>query len=348
LKLREVNKVTITILTDNSTDLLLPNSAHAIRPALTKNEKFNLPLPIAEHGFSALIKISAKSKENEDETNSSKKLRNNKNNTLLFDAGSSQNGVIHNADIFGVDFAMIDAVILSHGHFDHFEGMANILKRISVSRRTSAGIDLFVHPDAFLKRWEVYNDGNRAQMPYLDEEHLKKLGAVIHKRTYLTFLPSCESPSLLITGEIPRETTFEKGFPFQYREDRIGNKTTLVPDPLVRDDQAVVVNVKKKGLVILTGCGHSGIINTVNYAKKVTEVNKVHAVIGGFHLPADGGIYEDAIEPTLEDLQKIDPDYLVPCHCTGWKAANRIIDIMPEKYLQSSVGTVFSFECTLT
>jgi 7,8-dihydropterin-6-yl-methyl-4-(beta-D-ribofuranosyl)aminobenzene 5'-phosphate synthase len=95
--------------------------------------------------------------------------------------------------------------------------------------------------------------------------------------------------------------------------------------------------------VILTGCGHSGIINTINYAKKVTEVNNVHAVVGGFHLPADGGIYEEAIEPTLEDLQKIDPDYLVPCHCTGWKAANRIIDIMPEKYLQSSVGTVFSF-----
>ena len=343
MKLQEIAKVTITILTDNSTDLLLSNSIHATRPPLTKNEKFNLPLPIAEHGFSALIKINIHGKENEDKTNVSKKLRNYKNNTLLFDAGPSQNGVIHNADIFGVDFALIDGVILSHGHFDHFEGLANILKRISSSKRTSAGIDLFVHPHAFLKRWEVYNDGKRAQMPYLDSEYLQKLGAVIHKRTGLTFLPSCESPSLLVTGEIPRETSFEKGFPFQYAENRIGNKTTLVPDPLVRDDQAVVVNVKKKGLVILTGCGHSGIINTINYAKKVTEVNNVHAVVGGFHHPADGGIYEEAIEPTLEDLQKIDPDYLVPCHCTGWKAANRIIDIMPEKYLQSSLGTVFSF-----
>ncbi|MGV8106540.1 MAG: hypothetical protein ACP5OH_02080 [Nitrososphaerota archaeon] len=104
MKLQEVNKITITILMDNSTDLLVPNSIHAIRPALTKNEKFNLPLPIAEHGFSALIKISAHSKENEDETNVSKKLRNNKNNTLLFDVGPSQNGVIHNADIFGGDY----------------------------------------------------------------------------------------------------------------------------------------------------------------------------------------------------------------------------------------------------
>ncbi|HJR85337.1 MAG TPA: MBL fold metallo-hydrolase [Nitrososphaeraceae archaeon] len=104
-----------------------------------------------------------------------------------------------------------------------------------------------------------------------------------------------------------------------------------------------MVNVKEKGLVILTGCGHSGIINTINYAMKVTKVNKVHAVVGGFHLPADGGIYEKAIEPTLEELQKIDPDFVVPCHCTGWKAAHRIIELMPEKCLQSSVGTVFSF-----
>ena len=93
----------------------------------------------------------------------------------------------------------------------------------------------------------------------------------------------------------------------------------------------------------MTACGHSGIVNTINYAKKVTETDKVYAVLGGFHLAADGGIYEEAIEPTLNELLKIDPDYIVPCHCTGWKTANRIIETMPEKYLQSSVGTIFSF-----
>ena len=180
-------------------------------------------------------------------------------------------------------------------------------------------------------------------MPFLDEGHLKELGALIHKRTGITFLPSDESPSLLVTGEIPRKTSFEKGFPFQYVENQSGNETRLIPDPLVRDDQAIVVNVKDKGLVILTACGHSGIVNTISYAKKVTKTDKVHAVLGGFHLPADGGIFEEAIEPTLKELEKIDPDYIVPCHCTGWKAANRIIETMPEKYLQSSVGTIFSF-----
>ena len=104
-----------------------------------------------------------------------------------------------------------------------------------------------------------------------------------------------------------------------------------------------MVNVRNRGLVILTGCGHAGIINTIDYAKKVTKIDKVYAVLGGFHLPADGGLYEEAIEPTLKELQKKDPDYIVPCHCTGWKAANRIIETMPEKFLQSSVGTVFTF-----
>ncbi|MGH9980644.1 MAG: MBL fold metallo-hydrolase, partial [Nitrososphaeraceae archaeon] len=87
----------------------------------------------------------------------------------------------------------------------------------------------------------------------------------------------------------------------------------------------------------------AGIINTIDYAKKVTGIDKVYAVLGGFHLPADGGIYEEAIEPTVKELLSIDPDYIVPCHCTGWKATNRIIETMPKKFLQSSVGTVFTF-----
>ncbi|HTH22002.1 MAG TPA: MBL fold metallo-hydrolase [Nitrososphaeraceae archaeon] len=344
MTLQEIDKVSVTILMDNSTDLLLTNSIHANRPQLTTNEKFLLPLPIAEHGFSALVDIVVHSEEKKEKNNMGKKIKYKNNNSIfLFDAGPSEDGVIHNADIFGIDFDRIDGVILSHGHFDHFTGLANILRKISLSRPKSTGIDLLAHPEAFLKRWEVFQDGKRVQMPFLDEGHLKELGALIHKRTGITFLPSDESPSLLVTGEIPRKTSFEKGFPFQYVENQSGNETRLIPDPLVRDDQAIVVNVKDKGLVILTACGHSGIVNTINYAKKVAETDKVHAVLGGFHLPADGGIFEEAIEPTLKELQKIDPDYIVPCHCTGWKAANRIIETMPEKYLQSSVGTTFSF-----
>jgi 7,8-dihydropterin-6-yl-methyl-4-(beta-D-ribofuranosyl)aminobenzene 5'-phosphate synthase len=335
MSLQEVDAVSITILMDNSTDFLLTSSVYARRPPIIVNEKYNLPAPVAEHGFSALISILAKN--------------NKKNNdTFLFDAGVSENGVIHNADLLGIRFDQIDGIILSHGHFDHFTGLPNVLKRISSKR--SSTIDIFSHPDAFLRRWEIYPDGKRARLPFLDEKQLKELGATIHKNSDVRLLPKdASSCSLLITGEIPRNTSFEKGFPFQYAEmpqnnnDNDEKNLNLIPDPLVKDDQAIVANVRNKGLVVITGCGHAGIINTVNYAKKVTGIDKVNAVIGGFHLPADGGIFEEAIDSTLKEIQEIDPEYIIPCHCTGWKATNKIIDLMPNKFIQSAVCTTFTF-----
>jgi 7,8-dihydropterin-6-yl-methyl-4-(beta-D-ribofuranosyl)aminobenzene 5'-phosphate synthase len=281
---------------DNSTDFLLTNSEHVIRPPFIKNDKFVLPPPVAEHGFSALINISKSEQSNTYE---------NYNKKLLFDTGVSENGVIHNADIFGIDLGKIDGIILSHGHFDHFAGLVNILKRMSSSPRQTSNhsVDIFTHPDAFLRRWEIFPDGKKAKSPILDEQQLQQLEAKIHKNTGVRCLPSEESPLLAITGEIPRETSFEKGFPYQYAEDS-DNEIKLVPDPLIKDDQAIIVNVEDKGLVVLTGCSHAGVINTINYAKKVTGINRIYAVVGGFHLPADGGIYEAAIEPTLKELQK--------------------------------------------
>ena len=228
MSIQEIHQISITILMDNSTDFLLTNSAHAKRPPLIVNERFNLPPPVAEHGFYALINI-LKDTKNKAEKNSS--------NTFLFDTGVSENGVIHNADIFGIDFKQIDGIILSHGHFDHFTGLINILKRISARQQPTAHLDVFAHPDAFLRRWEIYPDGKRAKMPFLDERELKQLGAKIYKNTGITFLPNEYSPLLLITGQIPRKTSFEKGFPFQYAENTYeDHKENLTPDPLVKDD----------------------------------------------------------------------------------------------------------------
>jgi 7,8-dihydropterin-6-yl-methyl-4-(beta-D-ribofuranosyl)aminobenzene 5'-phosphate synthase len=299
--LHEIDHLSVTVLMDNYTDRLLPTSLPAIRPPMIMHGRF-LPAPIAEHGFSTIIEI----KYNDD----------NKKNIFLFDTGVSENGIIFNADIFGIDLKNIEAIILSHGHLDHCSGLLNVLKRMSKP------INVIAHPDAFLKRWLVYPDGNRAKMPVLDEKELENNGATIHKIRNVNFLPinndnhdgaGVNSP-LMITGQIPRETSFEKGFPLQYAE--IQGEKELSHDPLVNDDQAIIVNIKQKGLVILTGCGHAGIINTINYAKKVTKINRVFAVLGGFHLT--GGIYEEAIEP-------------------------KIIEVMPEKFIQTSVGTSFNF-----
>jgi 7,8-dihydropterin-6-yl-methyl-4-(beta-D-ribofuranosyl)aminobenzene 5'-phosphate synthase len=330
--LQEIDHLSVTILMDNYTDRLLPSFLPAIRPPMIMHGRF-LTAPIAEHGFSTILDI---------RYNDEKKK-----NIFLFDTGVSENGIIFNADIFGIELRNIETIVLSHGHLDHCSGLLNVLKKVSKP------IDVIAHPDAFLKRWIIYPDGNRAKMPVLDEKDLENHGATIRKIRNISFLPNNNNegaddnvngsinlpPPLMITGQIPRKTSFEKGFPLQYKE--IEDEKELVPDPLVNDDQAVVVNIKQKGLVIVTGCGHAGIINTINYVKKVTKINKVFAVLGGFHLT--GGIYEKSIEPTIKELKKADPKYIIPCHCTGWKATNRIIEAMPERFIQTSVGTSFNF-----
>jgi len=339
IRLQEIEKISITILIDNYTDRLLQNTSHTLRSPMIRGEKF-LPAPLAEHGFSALIKIHHKCQNKDLEGLDYK----NDNNTFLFDTGVTEEGIILNAANFGINLDQIEAIILSHGHFDHFNGLLNVIDHIS------RPIDIIVHPDAFLKRWLIFPDGRKAKMPVLEEQILSRKGAIIHKNRNVNFLPlkehnhdynnSTAGPSLLITGQIPRETNFEKGFPFQYIENP--DENSLSHDPLVNDDQAIVVNIRNKGLVILSGCSHAGIINTINYAKRLTGISRIHAIIGGFHL-SGGKLYEDAIDPTIEEIQNADPEWIVPCHCTGWKAVNRIINSMPEKFIQTSVGTVFEF-----
>ena len=353
--LQEVDKINITILVDNITDRLLPNSSLVKRPPLINDEKkFNKP-PIAEHGFSALLEIVY----NYDGDMMSKKF--------LFDTGVSKSGIIYNSNIFGINLKEIETIILSHGHFDHFSGLISVLKNIHHP------IEIIAHPDAFLKRWIIFPDGKKARMDTLDEQEIKESGGIIIKNNNTSYLPRVQTTTtqtttmttttkikiktkelennrsdqnrnknnnrILVTGEIPRITNFEKGFPLQYKEGK--DKTELIPDPFIRDDQAIVILLKNKGLVIMTGCGHAGIINTINYATKLTGIKKIFAVIGGFHLTGEG--YEKSIPLTITELVKINPKYIIPCHCTGWKACNEIIKSMPEKYIQTSVGSTFQF-----
>ena len=348
--LSPIDSIEITLLTDNYTDRLLPSLYPANRPPMIKDDQFlPYPPPIAEHGFSCLISATCKG-----EKNHQKDVDTHNQNIVLFDCGTSENGVLHNADILKINFKSIHYIVLSHGHFDHFTGLLSVLERINKP------IKMICHPDAFLKRWIVFSDGrDKAKLPFLNREKLrnrkvnlflKKCPSLLSEKKITDYQRQSAnesenpSPELLVTGQIPRHTTFERGFPFQYKEDPISGN--LVPDPLVNDDQAIVANIRDKGLVIISGCAHAGIINTINYAKILTGVDKVFAVVGGFHLTG-GGVYEDAIESTLRELKKINPDYLVPCHCTGWKATNRIIQELPEKFLQPTICTTFTFEAKI-
>ena len=141
--------------------------------------------------------------------------------------------------------------------------------------------------------------------------------------------------TILVTGQIERTTDFEKGIPIQQAEI----EGSWQPDPWVYDDQAMVMHVRNKGLVVITGCGHAGVINIVHQARSQTGVEQVYAVLGGFHLT--GALFEPIIPQTIEALQQIHPAVIVPAHCTGWRAAQRIAQTMPDAYTPNSVGTTF-------
>ncbi|MDW0227996.1 MAG: MBL fold metallo-hydrolase, partial [Nitrososphaeraceae archaeon] len=304
MSLQEIESAKITILVDNITDRLLPSSSIVKRPPMISNQTISKS-PIAEHGFSALLEISYVY-ENATKTNK-----------ILFDTGVSKEGIVNNSDVLGINLKDIETIVLSHGHFDHISGLISTLGRLKKS------VEIIAHPEAFLRRWLVYPNGNKARMDFLDEEEINQAGGIIRKVDKISFLPrnvnmqskkktNQANNRVMITGEIPRVTEFEKGFPLQYKEQ--DNEINLVPDPLVSDDQALIMNVKNKGLIILTGCGHAGIVNTIKFAKKVTGIKKIYCVIGGFHL--SGQDYEDSIPLTIAELTRVDPQYIVPCHCT--------------------------------
>lgn len=140
----------------------------------------------------------------------------------------------------------------------------------------------------------------------------------------------------MFLGEVPRLTDFEKGFPITHREEDGKERW----DP-IEDDTGIAVNVKGKGLVVLTGCAHAVVINTVRHAVKATGVDKVCSVIGGFHL--SGPFFESIIERTTEELKALNPLYVVPTHCTGRKAIMHIEREMPEKFILNMSGTKLTF-----
>ena len=133
----------------------------------------------------------------------------------------------------------------------------------------------------------------------------------------------------------PDSSGFEAGFPIQWAR-RDGH---WEHDPLTRDDQCAIVNVKGKGLVIVTGCGHAGVINIIRYARALVGVEQVHAVIGGFHL--NGPLFERIIPQTVAALKELQPHYLLPGHCTGFPAARQMAEALPAAFLPNSVGTTY-------
>ncbi|MGA3086716.1 MAG: MBL fold metallo-hydrolase [Thermodesulfobacteriota bacterium] len=248
---------------------------------------------------------------------------------LLFDLGFSEFGAAFNADNLKVDLTTVEAIAISHGHPDHTGGFKQL-----VQKTDRKGIPLVIHPSAFrYPRYRKTNKGFKRFSPAFSREMIREasLDLVETEKPY----PLLDK-TILFLGQIPRETTYEKGMPNAYYREKGQEKFDAI-----EDDTAIVMNLKSKGLVILSGCAHSGIINTVNYARMVTDIDQVYAVMGGFHLT--GSHFEPFIEPTTQALKAINPVYVIPTHCTGRKAINYMEKELPDKFILNMAGTKLTF-----
>jgi len=312
MPLKDLEKAEVTCLVDNSADILLPNTQLAYRPSLGDNW-FERSL-IAEHGFSVVLKLEINGTEHK----------------LLFDSGLSPLAAAHNADVLDLDLSYCEAVISSHGHIDHAGGLLNIRRKMN----RKENIPLLLHEHAFRKRLVKLQDDRMISLPPPTRHILIQAGYNIVEQDASSLWIK---DSILVTGEVPRTTDFEKGFPNHYSE--IDGK--MENDPLIKDDQAIILSIKDKGLVVITGCGHSGIVNILKYAKELTGNDRIYAVMGGMHLT--GGTFEPIIPRTIDELEKLEARFLIPCHCSGLKAVNEIVRIMPNAFIQNSVGTTYVF-----
>jgi 7,8-dihydropterin-6-yl-methyl-4-(beta-D-ribofuranosyl)aminobenzene 5'-phosphate synthase len=313
IELRTVEKVEILTLQDNYVDLAAMDGDETVQRAMPVKDMEIKNSVLAEHGFSAVVTVT----------------RHDTPRSILFDFGFSEHGAAFNADALGVNLSMVEALVLSHGHMDHFGGLEALVRRVG-----KQGIEMILHPTAFRKsRYIKVSEQRKIKLPELTREKIENAGITIklskEPRTLL-------DESLLFLGEIPKNTDFEKGFPRMHYTEQGVEKW----DP-IEEDSAIVANVRDKGLVVLSGCAHSGIINTVQYAQKLTGVKSIFVVMGGFHL--SGADFEPIIEPTTLALKEFNPQYIVPTHCTGRRAVMQIEHEMPNQFLLNMSGSKMTF-----
>jgi 7,8-dihydropterin-6-yl-methyl-4-(beta-D-ribofuranosyl)aminobenzene 5'-phosphate synthase len=309
MDLREVDRIEIVTLVDNYVDVLIESTDIVTRPPRAKDGEIPLNTFLGEHGLSLLVTV----------------WHGHEKHTILFDAGYTGIPLLHNAELLGLDLTEIEALVLSHFHMDH----TGALNRFLDSR--DKPVPIVVHPDAFLyPRFLVLKDGQRQQFPRsLVRSELEERSIEIVESKGPVLLAE---GTILVSGEVERRTEFEKGIPYAF----IKKEGKELKDPIL-DDQGIIMRLKDKGLVVVSGCSHAGIINTVLHARKITGEDKVYGVLGGFHL--SGPAFEPIVGKTIEALREMNPSVMVPMHCTGWNTINRLFEAFPSEMILNSVGS---------
>ena len=307
VKIPEAEKIVITVITDNYADALRPDYKIAKRYRMTSNRGMH-----GEHGLAYHVETTVDGG----------------NHSFLFDFASDPQGVKNNIELLKLDLKKIEAMALSHDHFDHQAALVELLKakRDEIPR----GVPFYVGEQFFVGTYARMPDGNIRSIFALKRQDVEGLGIV---KIIEVKKPTPIVQGAYLAGRIEQVTDYEKIPPMfvkksgdQYiQEDFIG-------------EQAIVLNAKGKGLVVISACAHRGIVNTVKQAQRITGIEKVHAVIGGFHLT---GAKPDLIQRTIADIKAIRPDYIVPIHCTGYEAIGAFLREMPDQFILNTAGTSY-------
>ena len=244
--------------------------------------------------------------------------------SVLLDAGHTRTAVA-NARRRGIDLKRITQIVLSHGHKDHTGGLRQMLESIDQP------VDVILHPEAWRPKYASREGQNDPQMQFVgmpySREALEDLGARFIEQT----TPHWITPDLVTSGEIPMVTAFERIDENLFIKGASG----FVPDPLA-DDQALFVK-SPKGLVVLMGCAHRGVINTLLHAREVTGVDQVYAVLGGIHLFRAG---QEQIQKTIAHLADFGIERIGASHCTGMPAAMTLAERFGEQFFFNAAGNV--------
>jgi 7,8-dihydropterin-6-yl-methyl-4-(beta-D-ribofuranosyl)aminobenzene 5'-phosphate synthase len=256
---------------------------------------------------------------------------------LLFDAGPEGLLFLRNCANLGVTLTDVEAIAVSHGHWDHMGALLDTLDHIT---RQNQGhqVPCHVNPGMFLERGARLTTGQIA--PFQPVPTLAALAAhgaqVVNSAEARVLLDSC----FYLSGEIPRVSSFEKG-----RPDHVCRRATdqpWEPDPLILDERYVAVNVRGKGLIVFSACSHAGIVNVLLHAREVFADVPLYGVLGGLHLA--GAAMERLIPDTIAHLQQFALQQIMPAHCTGWRALCALVQTFGESVVTpSAVGSRFVF-----
>ena len=313
-----VDGLAVTVVVENTYDALASGGRLGpVRVERTGTPRGGDPRPrlLAEHGFALLVES----------------WRGPERRTTLVDFASRASTLLNNLEALQVNPDRIDALFLSHGHDDHYGGLVPFLE----ASRPRLRAELALHvggDDTFEHRWAVEDDGRRVDYGRLAREAIGGLQV----RVAMPGEPTLVAGHGVSSGPIPPRTPFET-VPGRFRVERGGE---LLPDYFA-GEHALGYHVRGRRLVAITSCGHAGAINSVRHLQRLAKADRVHAILGGFHL---GQATDERIAQTLAGFQELAPDVLIPMHCAGMRLTFELYRQMPDRFVPNTTGSRYIFE----